>query len=222
MTEKQIQTEELTEQKAPRKQIVLVFVAAFIVILLDQASKRFIEANVVYNTSWMPWEWLAPFFQITHIGNTGIAFGLFSGGSMIFAIIAIVVTGAIVYIAYTLPAGHLAMRITLGVILGGAIGNLIDRLRQGYVTDFLDFGPWPVFNVADMAVVFGAITLAMLMLREERELKKAEEEALRNNPPVEEGIEVLSDDVSRQSVLGKGEVDTKTQRYPTEKSAESA
>ena len=186
MTEQKSQIAEFSAQKASWKQMFVVFLVALIVILLDQASKRYIEANVVYNTSWMPLERLAPFFQITHIGNTGIAFGLFSGGGMIFALIAIVVTGAIVYIAYTLPAGHTAMRIILGIVLGGAIGNLIDRLRQGYVTDFLDFGPWPVFNVADMAVVFGAIALAIMMFYEERQLKKAEEKVLRNNSAVEE------------------------------------
>lgn len=173
-------------QKASWKQMAVVLIVAFVVVLLDQASKRFIEANVVYNTSWMPLDWLAPIFQITHIGNTGIAFGLFSGGSMIFALVAMVVTGAIFYFAYTLPSGYMTMRIILGVILGGAIGNLIDRLRQGYVTDFLDFGPWPVFNVADMAVVFGAIALAILMFQEERQLKAAEKEAERNNASVEE------------------------------------
>jgi signal peptidase II len=178
------QISEKTEQKASWKQLIIVVGVALIVIFLDQASKRFIETHVVYNTSWMPWEWLAPFFQITHIGNTGIAFGLFSGGSMIFALVALLVTGAILYFAYALPAGHMSLRIILGVILGGAIGNLIDRLRQGYVTDFLDFGPWPVFSVADMAVVFGAIALVILMWHEERQLKAAEKEAERNNPPV--------------------------------------
>ena len=186
MTKQDTQTSEPTEQKASWKQMAVVLIVALIVILLDQASKWFIEANVVYNTSWMPLDWLAPIFQITHIGNTGIAFGLFSGGSMIFALVAMIVTGAILYFAYSLPSGFMAMRIILGVILGGAIGNLIDRLRQGYVTDFLDFGPWPVFNVADMAVVFGAIALAILMFHEERQLKAAEKEAERNNSPVEE------------------------------------
>lgn len=186
MTKQNTQTSEPTEQKASWKQMAVVLIVALVVILLDQASKRFIEANVVYNTSWMPLDWLAPFFQITHIGNTGIAFGLFSGGSMIFALVAMVVTGAILYFAYTLPSGYMGMRIILGVILGGAIGNLIDRLRQGYVTDFLDFGPWPVFNVADMAVVFGAIALAILMFYEERQLKAAETEEERNNPQTEE------------------------------------
>lgn len=186
MTKQDTQTSEPTEQKASWKQMAVVLVVALVVILLDQASKRFIEANVVYNTSWMPLEWLAPFFKITHIGNTGIAFGMFSEGGMIFALVAMVVTGAILYFAYTLPSGYMAMRIILGVILGGAIGNMIDRLRQGYVTDFLDFGPWPVFNVADMAVVFGAIALAILMFHEERQLKAAEKEAERANSPVEE------------------------------------
>ena len=185
MTDQDTKPVEPTEEKASWKQMIVVLFVAFLVILLDQASKRFIEANVTYNTSWMPLDWLAPFFQITHIGNTGIAFGMFSGGSMIFALVALFVTGAILYFAYTLPPNYLAMRIILGVILGGAIGNLIDRLRQGYVTDFLDFGPWPVFNVADMAVVFGAIALVILMWHEERQLKTAEKEAERNNPPVE-------------------------------------
>ena len=185
MTKQNTQTEP-TEQKASWQQMAIVLIVALIVILLDQASKRFIEANIVYNTSWMPLDWLAPYFQITHIGNTGIAFGLFSGGGMIFALVALFVTGAIFYFAYTLPSGYIAMRIILGVILGGAIGNLIDRLRQGYVTDFLDFGPWPVFNVADMAVVFGALALAIMMFYEERQLKVAEQNAARNNLPVEE------------------------------------
>lgn len=186
MSKQDFHPTEPTEQKASWKQMAVVLGVAVVVILLDQASKRFIEANVVYNTSWMPLDWLAPFFQITHIGNTGIAFGLFSGGSMIFALVAMAVTGAIFYFAYTLPSGYMTMRVILGIILGGAIGNLIDRLRQGYVTDFLDFGPWPVFNVADMAVVFGAIALAILMFHEERQLKAAEKEAERHETPVEE------------------------------------
>jgi signal peptidase II len=186
MTEQETQFEETNRQSASWKEMGFIFLVAFIVILLDQASKRFIEASIPYNTSWMPVEWLAPFFQITHIGNTGIAFGLFSGGGMIFALVAVVVTGAIIYMAYTLPPGHKLMRVILGVILGGAIGNLIDRLRQSYVTDFLDFGPWPVFNFADMAVVFGAIALAFLMFKEERQLKAAEEQAERSNPAIDE------------------------------------
>jgi len=160
-------------ERASWKQMSVMLLVALLILILDQATKFIIEANVTYNTSWMPLEWLAPFFQITHIGNTGIAFGLFAGGSMIFALIAMVVTAVLLFYNYTLPAGHIGVRIVLGVILGGAVGNLIDRLRLGYVTDFLDFGPWPVFNVADMAVVFGSITLVWLMWQEEKKFKAA-------------------------------------------------
>lgn len=162
-----------SNERASWKQMSVMLLVALLILLLDQATKYIIEANVTYNTSWMPLEWLAPFFQITHIGNTGIAFGLFSGGSMLFALIAMGVTAVLLYYNYTLPAGHIGVRIVLGVILGGALGNLIDRLRQGYVTDFLDFGPWPVFNVADMAVVFGSLTLVWLMWQEEKKFKAA-------------------------------------------------
>ncbi len=75
MTEQETQVTE-TAEKASWRQMVVVLLVAFFIILLDQASKYYISATIPYNTSWMPLEWLAPFFQITHIGNTGIAFGL--------------------------------------------------------------------------------------------------------------------------------------------------
>ncbi|MBP6470969.1 MAG: signal peptidase II [Chloroflexi bacterium] len=146
----------------------LPLLIAALVILLDQGSKQLIEATIPYNTSWVPIERLAPFFQITHTGNTGIAFGLFAGGSVLFAIVALVVTGIILFYNFTLTEGNVGLRIVLGLLLGGALGNLIDRVRLGHVTDFLDFGPWPIFNVADTAVVAGALALAYLMWAESR------------------------------------------------------
>jgi signal peptidase II len=170
-------------ERASWKQMSVMLLVALLILILDQATKFIIEANVTYNTSWMPLEWLAPFFQITHIGNTGIAFGLFAGGSMIFALVAMVVTAVLLFYNYTLPAGHIGVRIVLGVILGGALGNLLDRLRLGYVTDFLDFGPWPVFNVADMAVVFGSIALVWLMWQEEKKFKAAADAEAQQTAP---------------------------------------
>jgi len=162
------QTAEHGERKATWAQRFLPLLVAALVILLDQGSKYLIEANIPYNTSWAPIPWLAPVFQITHTGNTGIAFGLFAGGSVLFAIVACVVTVLILLYNYTLPAGNIGLRIVLGLLLGGALGNLIDRVRLGHVTDFLDFGPWPIFNVADTAVVVGALALAWLMWVESR------------------------------------------------------
>jgi signal peptidase II len=152
-----------------RQRLIMIGVAA-LVVLLDQGSKRVVEANLPYGSSWAPLEWLAPFFQFTHTGNTGATFGLFAGGGPIFTAIASIVVVALLIYNFTLPAGQTALRVALGLVLGGAIGNnLIDRLRLGHVTDFLHFGPWPVFNVADMAIVGGAILLGWLMWQESRE-----------------------------------------------------
>jgi len=171
-----IDTDEQSEKTPPSApahpatwaQRFLPVVVAALVIVLDQVTKYLIEVNIPYNTSWAPFPRLAPIFQLTHTGNTGIAFGLFAGGSILFAIVACVVTVIILFYNYTLPAGNVALRLVLGLLLGGALGNLIDRVRLGHVTDFLDFGPWPIFNVADTAVVVGALALAWLMWTESR------------------------------------------------------
>jgi signal peptidase II len=165
-----------------------LFVAA-IVIIFDQTTKRLIEANIPYNTSWAPFPGLAPIFQFTHTGNTGIAFGMFTGGSVIFAVVAAVVTTVILLYNYTLPAGNVGLRVVLGLLIGGALGNLIDRVRLGHVTDFLDFGPWPIFNVADTAVVLGALVMAWLMWAEARAESRAE--SRQQQAPVQEAVESI-------------------------------
>ena len=97
------------------------------------------------------------FFQLTHAHNTGAAFGLFQGQSLPLTIVAIIGIAAI--IGYTLLIHHrspllntMLSKVALGLVLGGTAGNLIDRLRLGHVTDFIDFKVWPAFNVADAAV----------------------------------------------------------------------
>ena len=124
--------------------------------------------------SWDITPWLAPFFRITYVTNTGVAFGLFpQWGKFSTVVAAVVIVAIIVYYRY-LSDGQWLMRVALGLQLGGAIGNnLIDRLRQGFVVDFIDlnFWPlhnWPIFNLADTAVVAGVTVLALVMLWEER------------------------------------------------------
>lgn len=148
---------------------MLLFLVAATAVLLDQLSKALVEASIPLNTMWAPFPSLAHFFRITHVSNTGAAFGLFPAGGLLFAGIAAIVAGVIILYNFTLPAGQFAMRLALGLQLGGALGNLIDRLRQGYVTDYLDFGPWPVFNLADTAIVVGVCLLALAIWREEHE-----------------------------------------------------
>ncbi len=123
--------------------------------------------------SWDIAPWLAPIFRITHVTNTGAAFGLFPKWGDFFILIAAIVIVAIILYYHHLPRGQWLMRVALGLQLGGATGNLIDRLRRGFVVDFIDlnFWPlhnWPVFNLADASIVTGVTLLALMMLWEER------------------------------------------------------
>jgi signal peptidase II len=119
--------------------------------------------------SYAPIPALEALFRFTHATNTGAAFGIFPAGGSFFTIVAVVVGLVILYYNYILPGGQLSLRLALGMQLGGALGNVIDRFRLGHVTDFLDFGPWPVFNLADTSIVAGVIILTWLMLQEKRE-----------------------------------------------------
>lgn len=173
-----MQEEEFTSsrrQPAPStlaQRLILVLVAAT-VILGDQISKWLIEHQLPLNTSWAPLPEYAHLFRITHVSNTGAAFGLFPSGSLLFTVIAALVAVVILFYNFQLTDGYRLLRVALGLQLGGALGNLIDRLRIGHVTDFLDFGPWPVFNLADTAIVAGVLLLALLMLQEERAALRA-------------------------------------------------
>jgi signal peptidase II len=115
-----------------------LFLVSGLIIILDQATKSYIRANFVENVDmWAPWPWLLPYARIVHITNTGVAFGMFQNMNLIFAVLAAIVSLAIIYY-YPQVAGHdWLLRIALGMQLAGAVGNLIDRILQGYVTDFI-------------------------------------------------------------------------------------
>jgi signal peptidase II len=110
------------------------------------------------------------FFRITHIHNTGAAFGLFQEQSLVLAVFALIAGSVILFFVfygyrYYTWLGSTVITLTLGLVIGGTVGNLIDRFRFGYVTDFIDFGYWPAFNIADSAVTVGVIIFAVLLLR---------------------------------------------------------
>ncbi len=168
----QTETEEnaLTGQPpASTKQRAILLLVAGLVVVVDHFSKLFVESQLALNQSWAPFPELAHLFRITHVSNTGAAFGFFPGGGLLFTIVAMMVAAIIVFYNFGLPSGHILLRLALGMQLGGALGNLVDRLRLGHVTDFLDFGPWPVFNLADTSIVAGVVILGFLMLTERRE-----------------------------------------------------
>ncbi|OGO22271.1 MAG: signal peptidase II, partial [Chloroflexi bacterium RBG_16_50_9] len=134
---------------------------ALIVVLVDQLSKTWIRANLHENQSLFD----AGFFQIIRINNTGAAFGIFRGHSPTLAVIASIGVVAILLLVFVWRhrwsfLDSLLVRAGIGLILGGTIGNLIDRIRLGQVTDFINFKIWPAFNVADSAVTIGVIIIA--------------------------------------------------------------
>ncbi|NJN94088.1 MAG: signal peptidase II [Anaerolineales bacterium] len=105
---------------------------------------------------------------------TGAAFGMFPQLGGIFMVIAVVVVVAIVIFYHHLPTYNLWVRVSLGLQLGGALGNLVDRITRGYVVDFVDIGFWPIFNIADMSIVLGVTILAYFLWSEEDVLSQVE------------------------------------------------
>ena len=144
----------------------LVFLlTALLIIAVDQLTKIWIRANLALGQA-IP---EAGFFRITRVCNTGASFGLFQGQAFMLSIVTIAGIVFLLICAFFLYRrfpllSRLPSRVTIGLILGGAVGNLIDRLRFGCVTDFIDIGPWPSFNVADSAIVVGAIVFAYSLL----------------------------------------------------------
>jgi signal peptidase II len=119
----------------------------------------------------MPWDWLAPYARIVYWHNSGAAFGLGQNLSTIFAVLAVIVGGAIIIYYPQIPIKDWPLRIALAMQFGGAMGNLIDRLTIGFVTDFISVGNFPVFNVADSSVTVGVAVLIIGMWIQDRREK---------------------------------------------------
>lgn len=138
---------------------------AVIVFAADQATKALIRSTLELGESW-PAEGL---FRITRGTNTGSAFGLFQDQTLILTVASIVAIGVIIYYYRTQTRRSPITRFTIGLLLGGAFGNLIDRLVAGEVTDFIDVGWWPIFNLADSSIVVGMTLMigTVLLTREE-------------------------------------------------------
>lgn len=129
------------------------------VVGLDQATKYLVTSALAPGESWPP-DWPV---QATYTTNTGAAFGILQGQGALLTVIGLVGLATILLV-YLRPAGHPGVvTVPLGLILGGAVGNVIDRLRLGHVIDFIDFPHWPAFNVADSSIVIGTIALAALL-----------------------------------------------------------
>ena len=142
------------------------------IVLIDQITKL---AAIKYLKGNKPFIIIEDFFQLYYVENTGAAFGIFKNGRYFFIIISILV---IIFVAFFVfkyfNSLILTMKIALSMFIGGAIGNLIDRIRLGYVVDFLSFRlPWgydfPVFNIADTFIVISTIFIMVMLLFSKQE-----------------------------------------------------
>ena len=134
-----------------------VFLLAVCTYGLDQLTKAMV-------IRWIPMNHSVPedgFFRLTHVANTGSAFGLFVGQNLALTLISVAGIGVIIYFYRMNRAPGRWVRTSLGLILAGALGNLTDRLIIGHVTDFVDVGPWYIFNIADASIVVGLVAFCL-------------------------------------------------------------
>lgn len=143
------------------------FLAGVVLLILvaDQLSKRWVVSHVRLGESWNPLPLLQPLVSLTYVTNTGVAFGLFPAWGDLFVGVAILAVAGILAYYLRLFLGLWVVELSLGLVVAGAIGNLLDRLTYGHVVDFVDFKVWPVFNVADSAIVIGMAILVCYLWR---------------------------------------------------------
>jgi signal peptidase II len=160
--------------RARSRRALALYGTAALVLALDQLTKHLVVTNLAGRP---PVDLVGDVVQLRYTTNSGGAFSLLTGAPLFFGIMAMVIIGGIVYASRR--AQPLSMLVVLGLILGGALGNLTDRLLRGdgllrgEVVDFVKVGIWPVFNLADSCVVVGGILLALLLGRAESEHKPA-------------------------------------------------
>ncbi len=175
------------------------------VIALDQWTKWLVRENIEFGSQWLPewFSWLHPYARIVNWYNSGAAFGMFQDGNLVFTILAFIVIGAIIYYYPRVEANDWTLKLAMGLQLGGAAGNLVDRLRVGKVTDFISVGTFPVFNVADSSITIGVIVLLLGVWIKERAEKIKAEKAAASSEQLPAGSDQLSVNSEQSSVNGE-------------------
>lgn len=164
-----------------------IFTIAGVIIVLDQWTKWLVRTNIPAGQSWLPDSllWLSPYARIVHWYNRGAAFGIFQEGSMVFTVLAFIVSAAILYYYPQVSSQDWPLRLAMSMQLGGAIGNLIDRLTIGHVTDFISVGTFPVFNIADSSISVGCVVLLLGVWWQERNSRKEKIQSASSDQPSE-------------------------------------
>ena len=165
----------------PRKRLIeivkdylFLFLISGTIAIIDQFTKSIVRANIPYQGTWDVLPWLQPFVRIVNWSNSGVAFGLGQAWGDVFTGLAIfVILAMILYFPFVLK-DEWALRLALAMQLGGALGNLTDRLQFGRVTDFISVGSFPVFNVADSCITVGVGVLIVGIYLKEKEMRAEE------------------------------------------------
>ena len=156
-----------------------LFVIAGVILVLDQITKVLVQYSIPFESSYFAPDRITvieDFFYLVHIGNKGAAWGMFSEYSGVLTLLSFAVLLFIYYFRKYLELNRSTVQIAFGLLIGGILGNLIDRIRVGHVIDFIDihlpftlpyilpFGRWPAFNIADSAIVVGMLFYLLLSL----------------------------------------------------------
>ncbi len=171
--------------KSNRKAYVWLVIITVLILALDQWTKWLVRSNLALGEVWSPYEWLTPYARIVHWYNTGVAFGMFQGMGWVFAILSMIISVFIIVFYGKVPARDWPLRVALILQLGGALGNLIDRLTVGHVTDFISLGNFAVFNVADSCITVGVVVMILgfwYIERQEKRLAKELAAEQKENP----------------------------------------
>jgi signal peptidase II len=153
---------------------VVMFLIAGALIGFDQWTKMLVRATVPLGGDWLPSRlaWLMPYARVRYWYNSGAAFGFFQNGNTIFKILAVIVAGVILYYLPRTPRKDWWLRPALAMQFSGAVGNLVDRLQFGHVTDFISVGNFAIFNVADASISVGVAVLILGVWLTERAEKR--------------------------------------------------
>jgi signal peptidase II len=161
---------ENSKPQSRRRRFFIFVSVALTVIVLDQWTKWLVRRDIPLGTSYLPdWlEWLSPYARFLHIENRGASFGMFQDGNVVFILLTLLIVGGILYFVTKMEDDNNWMWVAGGIYLGGAVGNLIDRLLFGAVTDFISIGTFYIFNIADASINVSVAMLVILFWLQER------------------------------------------------------
>ena len=180
-----------------------LFGLAGVLIALDQWTKWLVRSNLEMGEIWMPWSALSPYARIVHWYNTGVALGMFQDQNPLFAALAVLVIIGIIYYFPQLPVKDWPLRLALALMMGGAAGNLIDRVTVGHVTDFLSVVNFPVFYVAYSSITVGVVVLILGVWAYDRRTRQQEKLRLAAE---QSAAEAALDEINSQNSVEQGPV----------------